>query len=89
MGLQRRVAWITLKSLTATICRAAIDGTVTKTIARIVRADLIVDDDIGMLPAGQASGEAFYRLIDAADEGSIAITVAKGLIAPDGTGEST
>ena len=31
-------------------------------------ADLIVIDDIGMLPAGQAAGEAFYRLIDAAYE---------------------
>jgi DNA replication protein DnaC len=27
-----------------------------------------VIDDIGMLPAGQAAGEAFYRVVDAAYE---------------------
>lgn len=70
-----RVAWFTLESLTATVGRASVDGTVTKTIARIVRADLIVVDDIGMLPAGQAAGEAFYRLVDAAYERrSVAVT---------------
>jgi len=54
---------------------AAVDGTVAKTIARITRADLIVIDDIGMLPAGQTAGEAFYRLIDAAYERrSVAVT---------------
>jgi DNA replication protein DnaC len=70
-----RVAWFTLESLTATIGRAAVDGTVTRTIQRITRADLIVVDDIGMLPAGQAAGEAFYRLVDAAYERrSLAVT---------------
>ncbi len=70
-----RVAWFTLESLTATIGRAAVDGSVAKTIARITRAELIVVDDIGMLPAGQAAGEAFYRLIDAAYERrSVAVT---------------
>ncbi len=70
-----RVAWFTLESLTATIGRAAVDGSVTRTIQRIIRADLIVVDDIGMLPAGQAAGEAFYRLVDAAYERrSLAVT---------------
>jgi DNA replication protein DnaC len=70
-----RIAWFTLESLTATIGRAAVDGTVAKTIARITRADLIVVDDIGMLPAGQAAGEAFYRVVDAAYERrSVAVT---------------
>ena len=46
-----------------------------KTIARITRAELIVIDDIGMLPAGQAAGEAFYRVVDAAYERrSVAVT---------------
>lgn len=70
-----RVAWFTLESLTTTVGRAAVDGTVAKTITRIARADLIVVDDIGMLPAGQAAGEAFYRLVDAAYERrSVAVT---------------
>ena len=71
----RRVAWFTLESLTAAIGRAAADGSVARTIARITRADLIVIDDIGMLPAGQAAAEALYRVIDAAYERrSVAVT---------------
>jgi DNA replication protein DnaC len=63
-----RVAWFTLESLTATLGRAAVDGTTARAIAKITRCELIVIDDIGMLPAGQAAGEAFYRLADAAYE---------------------
>ena len=63
-----RVAWFTLESLTAALGRAAVDGTTARAIAKITRCDLITVDDIGMLPAGQAAGEAFYRLVDAAYE---------------------
>ena len=51
------------------------DGSIGKTIARITRAELIVVDDIGMLPSGQAAAEAFYRLVDATYERrSLAVT---------------
>jgi DNA replication protein DnaC len=71
----RRVAWFSLESLTATIGRARVDGSVGRTVARICRADLIVVDDIGMLPAGQEAAEAFYRIVDAAYERrSVAVT---------------
>ena len=60
-----RVSWFTLESLTAAITRAGADNSVNKVIARITRAELIVVDDIGMLPSGQAAAEAFYRLVDA------------------------
>ena len=70
-----RVAWFTLESLTATLGKAAVDGSTAKAVARITRADLIVIDDIGMLPAGQAAAEALYRVIDAAYERrSVAVT---------------
>jgi DNA replication protein DnaC len=70
-----RVSWYTLESLTAAVSRAAVDGSISKTIARITRAELIVVDDIGMLPSGQAAAEAFYRLVAAAYERrSLAIT---------------
>lgn len=70
-----RVAWFTLETLTATIGRAKADGSVARTVARICRADLIVVDDIGMLPAGADAAEAFYRVVDAAYERrSIAVT---------------
>ena len=71
----RRVAWFSLESLTTTIGRARVDGSVARVVARICRADLIVVDDIGMLPAGQEAAEAFYRVVDAAYERrSVAVT---------------
>jgi len=70
-----RVAWFTLESLTATVGKAKVDGTVARAVSRICGCDLIVVDDIGMLPAGQDAAEAFYRVIDAAYERrSIAVT---------------
>jgi DNA replication protein DnaC len=71
----RRVAWFSLESLTATIGRAKADGSVGRVVARICRSDLIVVDDIGMLPAGMEAAEAFYRVVDAAYERrSVAVT---------------
>lgn len=70
-----RVAWFTLETLTTTLGRAKADASIARTVARICRADLIVVDDIGMLPAGQDAAEAFYRITDAAYERrSIAVT---------------
>jgi DNA replication protein DnaC len=71
----KRVAWFSLETLTATLARAKVDASVTKVVARICRADLVVIDDIGMLPAGQEAAEAFYRVVDAAYERrSVAVT---------------
>jgi DNA replication protein DnaC len=70
-----RVSWFTLETLTATVGRAKVDATVAKVVARICRAELIVIDDIGQLPAGQDAAEAFYRVVDAAYERrSVAVT---------------
>lgn len=70
-----RVAWFTLESLTATVGRAKVDASIQRVVALICRADLIVIDDIGQLPAGQDAAEAFYRVIDAAyEKRSLAIT---------------
>lgn len=70
-----RVSWFTLETLAATINKAKVDATINKTVARICRSDLIVVDDIGMLPATQEAAEAFYRVVDAAYERrSIAVT---------------
>jgi DNA replication protein DnaC len=70
-----RVSWFTLETLTAAVGKAKVDGSVARTISRICGCDLIVVDDIGMLPAGQDAAEAFYRIIDAAYERrSIAVT---------------
>ena len=70
-----RVAWFSLESLTAALGRARVDGSVARVVGRICRSDLIVVDDIGMLPAGQEAAEAFYRVVDAAYERrSVAVT---------------
>lgn len=70
-----RVAWFTLETLTTTIGRAKADGSVARAVARICKVDLIVVDDIGMLPAGPEAAEAFYRVVDAAyEKRSIAVT---------------
>ncbi len=70
-----KVAWFTLETLTTTIGRAKADASVARTVARICRSDLIVVDDIGMLPAGPDAAEAFYRIVDAAYERrSVAVT---------------
>jgi DNA replication protein DnaC len=71
----KRVAWFSLESLTTTLARAKVDASVSKVVARICRADLIVIDDIGMLPCGQDAAEAFYRVVDAAyEQRSVAVT---------------
>jgi DNA replication protein DnaC len=70
-----RVSWFSLESLTATLARAKIDASVSRVVSRICRADLVVVDDIGMLPAGADAAEAFYRVVDAAYERrSLAVT---------------
>ena len=50
------------------IRRHRADNSVTKAIGRILRADLVVVDDIGLLPVGPDAAEGLYRLVDAAYE---------------------
>ncbi|MFG1949404.1 ATP-binding protein [Nonomuraea sp. NPDC048826] len=70
-----RVSWFTLETLAVTIGRAHVDGSIARTIAKICRSDIIVIDDIGLLPVGHETAEAFYRLVDAAYERrSLAVT---------------
>ena len=44
-----KVAWFTLEDLGVLLRRHRADDTVTKAIARVLRADLVVVDDIGLL----------------------------------------
>nr|WP_081437540.1 ATP-binding protein [Rhodococcus jostii] len=70
-----RVLWFTLETLTQTVNKAKADGSVARTVAKVCSCDLVVVDDIGMLPAGQDAAEAFYRIVDAAYERrSVAVT---------------
>ena len=63
-----KVAWFTLESLGALLRRHRADDSVSKAIARVLRADLVVDDDIGLLPVSADAAEGLYRLVDAAYE---------------------
>ncbi|MFE3205710.1 IS21-like element helper ATPase IstB [Embleya sp. NPDC059237] len=62
------VAWFTIEDLGALIRRHRVDDSVSKAITRITRTDLIVVDDIGLLPVSPDAAEGFYRLVDAAYE---------------------
>jgi DNA replication protein DnaC len=70
-----RVAWFTLEDLGVLLRRHRADDTVTKAIARVLRADLVVVDDIGLLPVATDAAEGLYRLVDAGyEKRSIAIS---------------
>jgi DNA replication protein DnaC len=64
----RHVAWFTLESLGVLVRRHRADDSLTKAITRILRADLVIVDDIGLLPVSTDAAEGLYRLTDAAYE---------------------
>jgi DNA replication protein DnaC len=69
------VAWFSLESLGVLVRRHRADDTVSKAITRILRADIVAVDDIGLLPVGADAAEGLYRLADAAyEKRSIAIS---------------
>jgi len=59
-----------LEGLAVLLRRHRADDTVTKAIARVLRADLVAVDDIGLLPVATDAAEGLYRLVDAAYETS-------------------
>jgi DNA replication protein DnaC len=63
-----RVAWFSLETLGTLVRRHGADDTIGRAIKRIMRADVIVIDDIGLLPVATETAEALYRVVDAADE---------------------
>jgi DNA replication protein DnaC len=63
-----RVAWFTLEDLGTLIRAHRADDTVTKAVARILRADLVVIDDIGLLAVATDAAEGLYRVVDTAYE---------------------
>jgi DNA replication protein DnaC len=70
-----RVAWFRLEDLGALMRAHRSDDSVTRVVTRILRADLIVIDDIGLLPVGTDAAEGLYRLVDAAyEKRSIAVS---------------
>lgn len=69
------VAWHRLESLVALLRRHRTDDSVAKAVAKLIRADLIIIDDVGLLPVAPEAAEALFRVVDAAYERrSIALT---------------
>lgn len=62
------VSWFSLEALGALVRRHRADDTTGRAIKRIMRAEVIVIDDIGLLPVTTETAEALYRVIDAAYE---------------------
>src|SRR5829696_4644520 len=62
------VAWFSIEELGTLVRRHRADDSVAKAITRIMRADLVTVDDIGLLPISPDAAEGFYRLVDAAYE---------------------
>jgi DNA replication protein DnaC len=62
------VAWFTIESLGRIVTRHRADDSVAKAVHRILKADLVVIDDIGLLPVPAEAAEALFRVIDAAYE---------------------
>ncbi|MBF6102398.1 ATP-binding protein, partial [Nocardia cyriacigeorgica] len=62
------VAWFTIEDLGALMRRHRVDDSITRAITRLIRTDLIIVDDIGLLPVSPDAAEGFYRLVDAAYE---------------------
>lgn len=63
-----KVAWFSLEELGVLVRRHRADDSVTKAVQVILRARLIVVDDIGLLPVSPDAAEGFFRLVDAAYE---------------------
>ena len=62
------VSWFTIETLGSLVTRHRADDSVDKAIGRVLKADLVVIDDIGLLPVPVEAAEALFRVIDAAYE---------------------
>jgi DNA replication protein DnaC len=63
-----KVTWFSLEDLGVPVRRHRADDSVTKAVTAILRARLIVVDDIGLLPVSPDAAEGFFRVVDAAYE---------------------
>ena len=62
------VSWFSLEQLGQLVRRGRADDSMGRAVKKIMRADVIVIDDIGLLPVAADTAEALYRVVDAAYE---------------------
>jgi IstB-like ATP binding protein len=71
----KTVAWHTLETLSQLLHRHRADDSVNKAVGKLIRSDLIIIDDVGLLPVSTDAAEALFRVVDAAyEKRSIAIS---------------
>jgi DNA replication protein DnaC len=64
----KTVIWHTLETREVLVRRHRADDTINKAISKLIRSDLILIDDVGLLPVSADAAEALFRVIDAAYE---------------------
>ena len=64
----KTVSWHTLETLAQLFRRHRADDSIHKAIAKLIRSDLILIDDVGLLPVSAEAAEALFRVVDAAYE---------------------
>jgi DNA replication protein DnaC len=62
------VTWFSVEQLGGLVARHRIDDSITRALKPILRSDLVIVDDIGLLPITTDAAEGLYRLVDAAYE---------------------
>jgi DNA replication protein DnaC len=71
----RTAAWHTLDTLAQLFRRHRADDSINKAISKLIRSDLILIDDVGLLPVSPDAADALFRVVDAAyEKRSIAIS---------------
>ncbi|MGA8771216.1 MAG: ATP-binding protein [Rhodomicrobium sp.] len=71
----KTVAWHTLETLAQLFRRHRADDSINKAIGKLIRSDLILVDDVGLLPVSPDAAEALFRVVDGAyEKRSIAIS---------------
>ncbi|WP_298445807.1 ATP-binding protein [Ferrimicrobium sp.] len=63
-----RVVWYRPETILQMMATAKLTDTVTGTLGKLKRLDLVVIDDVGILPIDQDTSEALYRVIETAYE---------------------
>ena len=70
-----KAKWMTMTNISEMVTSYQIDNTLSKQVKRLVNTDLLIIDDIGLLPVTDAGAQGLYRIIEAAyDTTSIALS---------------
>lgn len=70
-----RATWLTMDRLDDLVAAYHIDHTLEKRILRLTKVDLVVIDDIGLLPISENAAQGLYRIVESCYERtSLAIT---------------